>query len=59
MDDIEKEIIKLGGKDAGSKTDTYSKASDKGNQHISTNISEKNAHSVKSGDTSGTRSGRP
>ena len=59
MDDIEKEIIKLGGKDAGTKTETQSKASEKGNQHISTNISEKNVNSVKSGDTSGTRLGRP
>lgn len=57
LSEIEKELIKLGGSDATNRTESHSKASDKGGKQISTNISEKNALSVKSGHTSGTHQG--
>ena len=57
LSEIEKELIKLGGSNATNKTETVSKASDKGGQHISTTLSDKNGVSVKSGDISVIRQG--
>ncbi len=59
VSEIEKELNKLGCSNATNKTESHSKTSDKGNNQVSTHISEKNALSVKSGDTSGTRQGDP